>query len=860
MKNIIAGIVAVTGLAFLGSSAWAAEPTVPPLAHYTKEQIEIRLYQSQQGLAAQLPFTPILLDQQHDLPYVSIETLFSTLFAYKTHCTISSASCLVTSVPPDYQIAVDGNNGQVTVTHRSAETGKAMVTHFQFTRNELLNQKGELWLRYDLLEKLLPVKSHWNAKSYRLTLTTSLPLYELIKKQRAEETLRIKSRQQAAQSQTAEKKADEIKITPAHPFDAGIKYQLQREQSLRGEDSYNQTNLNYTLSSDLFSGTFLASSGYDLNRYSPQEPTWSYTFANKPDFNLLQFGNTYSDPSPFMGQVNLQNGIKFNLTQEANTSLEFYYQGQAIPGTDITVWRGDYLFASLTVDSSGRFQVFDPDPEPGDIYRLQYYYPDGTESTQLIRYASDRNLLLAKNQWDLDTSYGQLTNASMGGGTLAENLVRYGLTKQVTLGLGSYWVNFPVENPLNQVVQQHDFHYGDIVYQPLPYWNLQYSKMLNEDGYAARSIFTYFDRHFITVDYRRMDPGNELLELPTVNGYFDDTRYLEVKDRYELTSQWRLVSDYQDFDQGRLLESGLSGRWTSLYGLGLWLGEYEQSNNDYFNIRQQSTFYFNRRNLLQFQTNWNKRQGDAETLNYTYRDYSNNYSGSLAAVYRSADHSMQYATSLYWVVSRYIQLGTTLSANSIMLNVAFSDTAGLNTHHEDPNQFGMATISGTVTTPADDDAPPKPLSGVMVRGGGSTAITDEQGNYFLHPISTAEPVPISLEQESLGIEYVALHPHVVAIMRPNTHAIYDPILTYAIGIDGYILSDESLPTTIAIVALPEEGSGGVRYGTVMPDDGFYTIENLAPGRYKLKITGINHPRVIKVITLVRHESAACTSS
>lgn len=855
MKNIIVGIVAVLLMVFFGPSAWATGPATTPLAHYTKEQIEIRLYQSQVGLAAQLPFTTILLDRQHNIPYVSIETIFSNLFGYKTHCTISNASCLITSVPPDYQIAVDGNSGLVTVTYRSAQTGKATTAHFQFTTAELLNQQGELWLRYDLLEKLLPIQSRWDGKSYRITLTTALPLYELIKKNRAAETQRIQARQQTAQLQSSEKKSNTIQITPTHPFDAGIKYQLQRQQSIVGEDNYSQTNLNYTISGDLFTGTLLANSGYDLNHYYPQEPTWSYTFVNKPDFHLLQFGNTYSDSSPFMGQVNLQNGVKFNLTEEANTSLEFYYQGQAMPGTDVNVWRGDYLFATLTVDASGRFEVFDPDPEPGDIYRLQYYYPDGTESTQLVRYASDRNLLLGKNTWDLDTSYGQLFTTTTGSGTLAENLVRYGLTKQITLGLGSYWVKLAPANEGSSATKPQDFHYGDIVYQPLPYLNLQYSKMLDEEGYAARSVFTYFDRHFITVDYRRMDPNNELLELPTVTGYFNDTHYFEVKDRYELTSRWRVVSDYQDFDQGRLLESGLTGRWTNLYGLGLWLGEYEQSTEGYFNIRQQSTFYFNRRNLMQFQVNWNKVQGDAETLNYTYRDSTNNYSGSLAAIYSSLSHSLQCTTSLYWIASRYIQLGATLSQNSIMLNLAFSDTAGLYTHYNDPNQFGMATISGTVMTPPDDNSSSKPLAGITVRAGGTTAVTDEQGRYLLSPVLTLQSVPFTLEQESLGLEYTALYPHVSAVMRPNTHAIYDPILTYAIGIDGYILSSKNLPATVGIVAIPDEGTGRVYYGTVIPDDGFYTIENLAPGRYTLKVTGVDTTlKTMKVIVLKPQES------
>jgi hypothetical protein len=835
------------------TTQFSSESSAKVSSHSTDfetEFIEIQLHHKKHGLSEQLNFAPVMMDMHKLVPYVSVETIFKQLLAFSTSCAAAQRTCNIISIPPRYSMTFNGNLLTVTIVDKDNPIKINQATTLTFKPNEMFFRDNQLWLRYDLMNKIFPLEGKWLMSDYRLLYSTDMSIYSIIQRKRHEENNQRLSQQAQAALQEEQLKKSKVIKADKH-FSGGVKYQIIRNQGFN-QASPSTTNANYSTIADIFGGTFRADGTYQVGQKGITEPAWIYSFLDTPHFHLLEFGDVSSDSSLFMSNVPLNNGVKFDLNQSSDTSLSFFYEGQALPGTEINVYRGSYLLNTFTVDNSARFTVTDPNAEPGDLYKIIYYFPDGSEKSKVVLYSPDADLLLHKNQWDVNLSSGQFYPETSNFGYLNASLVRYGLTNDITAGVGNYYVTLAA-NPGAQ-----NFTYADLDDQVFPWLNLHYQHLLNDPGFAARGIVTYFQKNFLSAEYRQLDANSDILQIPTVTGDYAATKRFYIEDRYSLNSGIRLVSSYENSNIESLLQSGFNGRVTPWYSLGLLVGRYSTPTTaPTLNIEQTNNFNLNAKSTLQALVNWNATSKDTESLVYSYRNQTQNqirtrfnYTVGATLQRTGLNNAYQVYGNAGWVINPFWQLGATANQSSVMLSLSFTNTLGMVSLFNQPDDFGGGTLSGTVYLPNDDGSPStNPAVGALVSAGSRSAIVDENGHYTLTGLPSHYNIPIEIDLSELGLSYIPIEKDISLYFRPNTRIEYSPVIGLGAGLDGYIQSTEELPKGVKIIATASDPTRGIYEAHVEPIDGFFLFESIPSGTYTLSVLGMNEKITPKTIVI-----------
>ena len=825
-------------------------PIISSLKNFETEFIEIQLNHKKDGLSEQLNFAPVLMDMKKLVPYVSVQTVFKDLLAFTSNCSLQNKTCSIISIPPQYALHVDANTLTISLVDKNNKSSADQEKTVTFHSNEMLFQDNQIWLRYDLFNKILPLEGKWLMSDYRLTYHTDIPIYSIIKRKRSEENNVRKTQQ--AQTALKNQQMEKAKVIKAEKtFSGGLKYQINRNQSFT-QANPSTTNANYSAIADIFGGTFRADGTYQVGQKGITEPAWLYSFLDTPYFHLLQFGDVLSDASLFMSNVALNNGVKFDLNKSSDTSLSFFYEGQALPGTEINVYRGSYLLNTFEVDNTGRFTVSDPNAEPGDLYKIIYYFSDGSETRKVVLYSPNGDLLLSKKQWDVNISSGQIYPGTSNFGYMNSTLVRYGLSNTITAGLGHYYFTLAA-NPSAQ-----NFTYADIDDQLLPWFNIHYEHLLNSAAFATRGIVTYFQKNFLSAEYRQIDPNSDILEIPTVTGDYQASKRLYVQDNYSFDKGFRWVNSYENSNVESLLQSGISGRVRNGYSMELLVGRFSTpTSSPTVNIQQTNTFNLSTQSTLQAVINWNATSKDTETINYNYRNQKQNqtqprFNYTLGANVQRAGlgNIYQVGGNVGWVINQNWQLSANATQSSVMLSLSFTDTLGMKSEFNEPNDFGGGTLSGTVYLPNDDGTPStKPAVGAVVSSGSRSAVTDEKGQYKLIGLPSLQKIPLEVDLSELGLNYIPVEKDIMLYFRPNTRIDYSPVIALGSGLDGNVQSMNALPKGVKVIATALDPTKGIYEADVEPMDGFFAFESVPTGVYTLTVLGLDEKISAKTMTV-----------
>ncbi|MDF2529470.1 MAG: hypothetical protein K0Q57_350, partial [Gammaproteobacteria bacterium] len=443
--------------------------------------IGIKISHGQDIIAAD-DFYPALLNQQEQ-PYLNISSLFEQLFAYTVNCNDTN-HCEVISKPADWNIVFSLKDQNVAVNNK----GKVAVYHFD--KDSLVEYKHQLWLRYDQMDKILPMNSRWDIRGYQLNINTDLPVLAMMIEKRKSQNQKILAQQKQRQ-QEQEQLSKLSPLTPSHAVDGALFYQLNDNEAVSGSNTSSRQ-AQFSGVADIFQGTLAGSGSISQPRTGPIPYTWNYTISKPPYFRTAQIGDTNTNNTAFLGSYQLTNGIKFDKMQGQTASLQFVYYGQTLPGTEVDVWRnGTYLVGIYFADNSGQFTVTDNQASPGDIYTLNYYYTDGKSKVDYVRFASDKGNLLKQGDVDVDVNYGRLDQGDQYMGHAGQSLIRYGVAPGVTMGWGTYYLNFGNDfynsNSSQLTNQSYLIHYADLAWQAFDSLNLQIDKMLNTSGYAVHA-------------------------------------------------------------------------------------------------------------------------------------------------------------------------------------------------------------------------------------------------------------------------------------------------------------------------------------------------------------------------------------
>lgn len=810
-------------------------------ADFELEAVEILLTHDHYKTVKQLPFEDVMMELNSTTPYVSLKSIFDNLLGYDMSC--DGPICNVVSIPPDYVIQIDADKHQVDI--ETQKDGKESKTTKKFQADDLFYKNEQVWIKYDLIKDLIPMTAKWDISNYKLFYQTNLPLYYIIKQQRdAQRKKLLRQQKERKYKEEMEKRIQPIK--PGQKFGANFKYRLTHKEAFNPNHEMSNTGT-YSALTDLFGGTLRSDGSVDFDHIGQTDPSWSYTFMHKKYFHLLKFGDVNMESSLFMGNQNLVNGIQFDLNKSSDTSLSFRYEDIAIPGTDIELWRGGFLVETVTVDESGRYVLFDPNSEPGDMYRIKFYYPDGSEETKQVKFSPDKNLLLAKGKWDINASYGTPSSSTLGIGTMASYLLRYGLLKTITLGLGRYDFN-GLESKSHQ-----GMNYADIAWQIRPYWNINAQHMLGNADVAAQSSFTYFKKHFITAEYQQINENSDILELPTVSGDYAATKRLVLEDKYTLNNGWRLVGTYDDTNQDRDIEAGLQARASSLYSINAQLGHYYnyEDNKGAVSVKLDNTFQFNKNHQLKANFFWNADSKDTETLSYQYRNnYKQHYSFTFSAnvTHTGLDGKIAPSASLSWNMGHHWAMSGSAGLETFTLQLSYQGAWSSYNGFVDPGDFSSGTLRGRIITPDTSE----PVANIKVSAGGKSTETDAKGFYTLTGLPTYTKLPLKVEPEKAGLPFINSRKTQFVWFRPHTQIDHNFRLSELVGLDGFVVSNDALPENTVVRATSIK-TGDYWDAPVAKEDGFYAFEGLPEGTYQLTVQGMKEPPLPKVVTITAEE-------
>lgn len=806
------------------------------------EPIEIIISNQKYSHLKSLPNSYALLNRKNHDPYISLTSFFDHLLSYNIACE-HQYLCSIVSIPAHYSIELNIQTGNVIIHYNKHGNKKGTKVHFK--KNELFYKNNQVWIRYNLINKIIPMQAKWDISNYQITYKTDLPLYYIVKEKREEKRRKILN----AQKDSLEKKAHESQVKPIKPHQhlgANFQYKLTHQESFSPSRTATDTG-SYSILSDLLGGTFRSDGSVDFSNLPATDPSWTYTFMHKKYFHLLKFGDVNIESSLFMDNVSLVNGVQFDLNKSSDTSLSFRYENTAIPGTEIELWRGGFLVQTVTVGNDGRYTLYDANSEPGDKYRIKFYYPNGTEESRRVNFSPDKNLLLAKGKWDLNASYGTPATSSYEMGPIGSYLLRYGLTKTITLGLGHYDFNDIDGLPDERL------NYLDLAWQIKPYWNINAQQMLASSDLAAQSTYTYFQKHFISIEYRQLDPSSDILKIPTVSGDYAATKRLLLEDKYTLPNNWRLISSYEDTNLDKEISEDLQARVSKLYSIDAGLGYYQpiDENTGTLSITFNNTFQFNKRNQLTAKFFWNKDSKDTETISYQYRNnYENNYSFtySLNITHTGADGKIAPGASLSWNIGKYWSLAASANTTQYSISLSYLGAWSSINGFTPAKDFATGTLYGNIITPDTSE----PLSHIKISAGGQSAETDKNGHYKIKGLPTYKKIKLKIEPEKAGLPYINSSNTRYVWFRPHTKIKHDFHLSELVGADGFVESNEALPDGVTVKAASVKTNDYWKT-TVAKEDGFFAFEGLPAGTYQLTVSGLSEPPLPKQVTISAQE-------
>lgn len=798
-------------------------------SNWSDENVALNISAPEYPSLSSIDFYPVKM-YQANIPYFNLSNIFKLLDYQVIGCSSDEGTCDIQSIPPSTLIDINLKTSTITIT----QNGKLQKT-ISFTADEVFTSNNQVWLRYDILPKMIDVKTKWDLNNFYLSVQLAKVPYSILRAQRLANISKIEAEQasQIGNNTLTYQNA----LQASRNFNLEAQYQLGMTEGVLGPDASasNVKSLNFNTMADIFHGTLQASGSAQIPKQSNQDISWSYNWQRTPTQDFFQAGNIISGPSMFINQTSLDNGVSYQRLQNTTASLIFTYNGQTIPGTDVEVWRdGSYLVKTFTVGTSGTYTVQDTNASPGDVYRIDYYYPNGQTDSTYVRFAPSQNLLLNPAQLDFDLYGGQLmpNTTSFGPNHFYQALSRVGITHNFTLGLGYY--QLPTNN-----YSTMDAYYWSAVAQPFPTFNLEYDQFMNQSGQGLQATSTYFENHTLQLTYTYLSNSSPFFDLqPGVSLVNSSAKNFQVQDIMNLSSHWRGNLVYQEtslFEQTSFNASAYYSDWLSpTIGIGNYrtFGQISQPS-----LLLGNNFQLTENQILQLTSNWIGNNGNNQTLSYIYRQGQLTGLNYQLNLYRSSINSptMNFSGNINWNVNPNWLLSLNAGRGFMSLGVSYVDAIGLFNHLQKPTDYGLGTISGTIMSPSIPGEASVPIEGVNIRAFGATATTNAQGQYTLSDIPPNTLVYITVDNDSLGANMIAAQNKVPVYLRPGSVLNYNPVILTTVGIDGYVLSNEPLPEGLEVTAVRDDGSDFKRTASVESYDGSYQIENLTPGTYTITL-------------------------
>lgn len=772
-------------------------------------------------------------------PYLPFSAFFNVLNYDVSECDSILKDCVIYSRPKGVKLKWSENTLTLIKNNKTRE--------IQLKPQDFLIQNDQRWLSYRLYQELVDVAVSWDIESTELSVQVNFPVYQQMK-QNLQQSLKDIYQQQQTQMQDFTTNLENLDTPPKKLINnAELKYQIGSNATFADDGNTTNLQLSYAAMADVLGGT-LQSSGTPI-QYPRMgaKVNWNYLHQTASGRQVFQLGDLTSYSTPLLNVLSVNNGIQYQrITSNSNALQTFTYTVRAAPGTQVTVWRNDtYLVSFFTVPSNGEYTVVDDDAIPNSLYRLDYFYPDGTKTSNTVEFTYSQNTILRSGEFNPSFSAGQIFKTDASSANVYQGQLQYGLTNSLTGGIGFY----RLFNASGQ-----NFMFSDLTWQVTSQLNISYDQLLNDNGYGILGTTTYIPDNLIIWQYQSYGENSEFLQDINALGQITYQHNLLVQDNLLLPFGINWQNSYQQQSNNGMGEvqqfnSLLTSHFSNYLSPLLQVQSTLQNGNRMLTYTLGNTFLINLQNTIRFTETYSPQQSEQESLIYNYMTGDNRLYMTFQlnrAVTQGGDVSYNGSGSLNWLWKPTWMFNVSINQEATSIGVSYINVISALSPSEDPQQFGMGYLTGKIILKGNNGEEDAPLEGITVNVGSQSVETDEDGRYAISGLPIYTPLRVAIDPNTLDASLVSLNQPKTISMRPSSVMHYDIYVGHSGSVSGYILANKTLPKTAKIEVYSEDKQFQTK-GDIVDFNGYYLVNHLLHGTYFIYLTGVpNPPSPIKV--------------
>lgn len=569
--------------------------------------------------------------------------------------------------------------------------------------------------------------------------------------------------------------------------------------------------------------------------------------------------------------VSQQDGVGFvfsNFSEQQTASFNaIELQGEALNGWDVEVYRNNQIIAFQTVDESNRYEFTNLPVQTGrNVLRLVFYGPEGQRREKIEEYAIGENAITPGSvQWLFSS---QISNRRLLPGQLDfvlnqnddERLIndlgvtagaRFGLSNALVLNTSlskvavdeasapAYFANVGVNGAIQSLVYSFDLNGAEN-----GGFAARATAQILDDRQNWQAEYAYF--HNYQSPTQPLGLGGELLQhrlLVNWNGRLGEaspigfnTQHLHFDSgRDRLRTEARYSHKFPSFNWSTAVNYTLDDNELDSLGGGALLSVRREG----FGVNGQISYSVKPELLAQsaaVSTNWriNDDMNFRFSLNKALNSQQNdNLRANLSNKFK--DWTLGISASHNLSGDYTFSVNVFSSANRTGLGWSFDAASKVNAASASVRVF----LDNNGNDQFDDGDEPIPDVRFRLSGGRGKMVTDENGYLQASNMPANQIVDIRLQEGSLEDPYwLPVIPGYKVKLRSGQYRHFDFPVVQSSEVDGtvWILgSNEPKPAANVVVELVGE-DGTVVKSERSSYDGFYLMDKVRPGTYKLRIS------------------------
>jgi len=729
--------------------------------------------------------------------------------------------------------------------------------------------ENEVWLRYDILAKWLPMEVDWNLNDYALRI---YPGYKSMK------TLKEERRLRKDLSLQKKKRQDFLKKTPAiQPSYGSFSSRTTIIQNYK-HDKYSELN-----SSSIVSEVFLDTRpgniylSYDRDyakghKENAMDDIQHITFkANDfPGLSEFTLGDKYTSPGRILEQSVKIRGVGIKRLRKDLFDINLNFKRPFPRDTEIDVYRNGIFLKTYKMKKQGYPDFSDISTKSGDVFLWRIYYPDGDQKEIKTIVPQDNGYLVPEGKVDISAILGSNERNYITRKHIESYDLRY-----------SFYKNFTAGATYNKVIGIDDSVYDIPGFSigGFPWFNTFFildAMKINENNVYEINANTILSRKQKISIRKRITKGDNV--IPNISGYKPYKEINEIKYHSEFFGG-QYDFKFEKFD---ILEK-IKHEYTKVLYLPL-LGAFRAKTSYTNDLKNDNSFTWGiDKRFLNNVMEFSKRvSGNSKAIHFHISQKKRRLN-QLTYDSSSSDTSKQTQIELQFNKNKILwsnkknsgitdkQLSFEIAPfnpsisitgtydpddSNYEIGLKFTAYLGIATKNAPVkySQFKTGTISGQVYQIIENKRVPVP--GAVVIIGGRKTKCDENGYYSLGDVDTGSKIILTTDGESYYSYLAPEKPVQVIKLREGTNLKVDIKLVETGGMDGFVVPDPGLDLDLMNMRIRVVDELGSYVGKPMKldEEGFFVIEKLRIGiPYTLELININNKVIAKHKVIINNE-------